>query len=56
MDAPPPFSDKEIAFLDALVAEGVEFLIVGLAAAALHNPVPGPPLGYRGREPHPFMC
>ena len=37
MDAPPPFSDREIAFLDALVAEGVEFLVVGLAAAALQG-------------------
>ncbi|MEW5981134.1 MAG: nucleotidyltransferase [Acidobacteriota bacterium] len=37
MDAPPPFSDREIAFLDALVAEGVDFLIVGLAAAALQG-------------------
>ncbi len=37
MDAPPPFSDREIAFLDALVDEGVDFLVVGLAAAALQG-------------------
>jgi len=37
VDAPPPFSDREIAFLDALVAEGVDFLVVGLAAAALQG-------------------
>jgi hypothetical protein len=37
VDAPLPFSDREIAFLDALVAEGVDFLIVGLAAAALQG-------------------
>lgn len=37
MDAPQPFSDREIAFLQALVTEGVEFLVVGLAAAALQG-------------------
>ena len=37
MDAPQPFSDREIAFLEALVAEGVDFLVVGLAAAALQG-------------------
>jgi len=37
VDAPLPFSDREIAFLDALVAEGVDFLVVGLAAAALQG-------------------
>jgi hypothetical protein len=37
VDAPSPFSDREIAFLEALVTEGVEFLIVGLAAAALQG-------------------
>ena len=37
MDAPSPFSDREIAFLGALVSEGVEFLVVGLAAATLQG-------------------
>jgi len=37
VDAPQPFSDREIAFLEALVAEGVDFLVVGLAAAALQG-------------------
>ena len=37
MDAPQPFSDREIAFLEALMAEGAEFLVVGLAAAALQG-------------------
>jgi len=37
VDAPQPFSDKEIAFLEALVAGGVDFLVVGLAAAALQG-------------------
>ena len=37
MDAPQPFSDREVAFLEALVAEGVAFLVVGLAAAALQG-------------------
>jgi hypothetical protein len=37
VDAPQPFSDREVAFLEALVAEGVDFLIVGLAAAALQG-------------------
>lgn len=37
MGAPQPFSDREIAFLEALVAEGTEFLVVGLAAAALQG-------------------
>jgi hypothetical protein len=37
VDAPQPFSDREIAFLEALVAEGAEFLVVGLAAAALQG-------------------
>ena len=37
MAAPPPFSDKEEAFLRALVEEDVHFLIVGLAAAALQG-------------------
>jgi hypothetical protein len=35
--APSPFTDKEIAFLRALLDEGVEFLVVGLAAAALQG-------------------
>jgi hypothetical protein len=34
---PAPFTDKEAAFLEALVEEGVEFLVVGLAAAALQG-------------------
>ena len=37
MAAPPPFTDKEQAFLSALLDEQVEFLIVGLAAAALQG-------------------
>ena len=40
MDAPQPFSDREIAFLEALVSEGAEFLVVGLAAAALQGARP----------------
>ena len=31
MDAPQPFSDREIAFLEALVAESVWFLLVDFA-------------------------
>jgi len=34
---PPPLTDKEARFLEALVEEGVEFLVVGLAAAALQG-------------------
>ena len=37
MDGPAPFTDKEIGFLQALVEEGVEFVVVGLAAAALQG-------------------
>ena len=37
MDAPSPFSDKELAFLAALVEAEVSFLVVGLAAAALQG-------------------
>ena len=37
MAAPSPFTDKEIAFLRALLDEGVEFLVVGLADAALQG-------------------
>lgn len=37
MAAPPPFTDKEAAFLRALVDERVEFMVVGLAAAALQG-------------------
>ncbi len=37
MAAPSPFTDKEEAFLRALVDEGVPFLVVGLAAAALQG-------------------
>jgi hypothetical protein len=34
---PPLLTDKEARFLQALVGEGVEFLVVGLAAAALQG-------------------
>jgi hypothetical protein len=34
---PPPLTDRELAFLSALLEEGVEFLVVGLAAAALQG-------------------
>lgn len=37
MAAPPPFTDREAAFLKALVDEHVEFMVVGLAAAALQG-------------------
>lgn len=37
MDAPSLFSDKEAALLEALVNEGVDFLVVGLAAAMLQG-------------------
>jgi hypothetical protein len=37
VDAPPPFSDSELAFLAALVEADVRFLVVGLAAAALQG-------------------
>ncbi len=37
MADPPLFTDKEARFLQALVEEGVEFLVVGLAAAALQG-------------------
>ena len=37
MAAPPPLTDKEERFLQALVEEGVDFLVVGLAAAALQG-------------------
>lgn len=37
MDVPLPFTDREAAFLRALLEEGVEFLVVGLAAAALQG-------------------
>ena len=37
MDAPQPFTDREAALLRALVEEGVDFLIVGLSAAALQG-------------------
>jgi hypothetical protein len=35
--SPPLLTDKEARFLEALVQEGVEFLVVGLAAAALQG-------------------
>jgi hypothetical protein len=34
---PPLLTDKEARFLQELVDEGVEFLVVGLAAAALQG-------------------
>jgi hypothetical protein len=34
---PPPLTDKEARFLQVLVEEGVDFLVVGLAAAALQG-------------------
>jgi hypothetical protein len=37
VDAPAPFTDREAQFLEALVEEGVDFVIVGLAAAALQG-------------------
>jgi hypothetical protein len=37
VDAPSLFSDREAAFLEALVDEGVDFLVVGLAAAMLQG-------------------
>ena len=37
MGGPVPFTDKEARFLEILVEEGVEFLVVGLAAAALQG-------------------
>lgn len=37
MGTPPLLTDKEARFLHALVEEGVEFLVVGLAAAALQG-------------------
>jgi hypothetical protein len=37
VDDPVPFTDREARFLQTLVEEGVEFLVVGLAAAALQG-------------------
>ncbi len=37
MGAPPPFTDREADFLRTLLEEGVEFLVVGAAAAALQG-------------------
>jgi predicted nucleotidyltransferase len=37
VEGPGLLSDKEIAFLKALSDEGVEFIVVGLAAAALQG-------------------
>ena len=37
MDASPLLTDKEERFLQSLAEEGVEFLVVGLAAAALQG-------------------
>lgn len=37
MGTPPLLTDKEARVLQALVEEGVEFLVVGLAAAALQG-------------------
>ena len=50
MDVPQPFSDREIAFLEALVAEGVDFLVVGLAAAALQGTPEGARASYRPNQ------
>jgi hypothetical protein len=36
-DGPSPFTDREALFLKALIEEGVDFLVVGLAAAALQG-------------------
>jgi len=35
--APSPFTDREAAFLGILVEEGVDFLVVGAAAAAIQG-------------------
>ena len=37
MGEPVPFTDREARFLQTLVEEGVQFLVVGLAAAALQG-------------------
>lgn len=37
MGGPAPFTDREARFLATLVEEGVQFLVVGLAAAALQG-------------------
>ena len=37
MDAPSLFTNREAAFLEALVTAGVDFLVVGLAAATLQG-------------------
>lgn len=37
MAAPSPFTDREAAFLAILVEEGVDFLVVGAAAAAIQG-------------------
>ena len=37
MDAPLPLGDNELAFLKALRESGVDFLVVGLSAAALQG-------------------
>ena len=37
MAEPSPFTAREVAFLRALVDEGVAFLVVGMAAAALQG-------------------
>ena len=37
MDAPVLFGDEELRFLAALLAEDVDFMLVGLAAAALQG-------------------
>jgi len=36
-DSPPLVTDREARFLQALVEEGVDFMVVGLAAAALQG-------------------
>ncbi len=37
MDVQPPFTIRELGLLRALVEEGIEFLVVGLGAAALQG-------------------
>lgn len=37
MDAPVLFGEEELRFLSALLEEGVDFMLVGLAAAALQG-------------------
>ena len=61
MDAAQTFSGRELTFFEALVADGVDFLVVGLAAAAASPPalsrdptgaLPDEADGRAPREPH----